>query len=52
VLGAATLLLMEELLAGFTEHWMVFLGPFLVLVVLFARRGLYGWLVGKETDDG
>jgi len=51
VLGAATLLMMEETLSGFTEHWMVFLGPFLVFVVLFARRGLYGWLVGREVDD-
>ncbi|WP_046020057.1 branched-chain amino acid ABC transporter permease [Magnetospira sp. QH-2] len=52
ILGSATLLLMEELLSGFTEHWMVFLGPFLIIVVLFARKGLYGWLVGKEADDG
>ncbi len=49
VLGAATLLLMEETLSGVTEHWMVFLGPFLVLVVLFAKRGVYGWLVGRVT---
>ena len=51
VLGAATLLLMEEVLQQITEHWMVVLGPFLVFVVLFARRGVYGWLVGKATDD-
>ncbi len=52
VLGAATLLLLEEVLTQFTEHWMVILGPFLVLVVLFARRGLYGWLVGGPANDG
>ncbi|GAB6052154.1 branched-chain amino acid ABC transporter permease [Magnetospira thiophila] len=52
VLGAATLLVMEEALSGFTEHWMVVLGPFLIFVVLFARRGLYGGLVGKGSDDG
>lgn len=51
VLGAATLLLMEEVLSQFTEHWMVILGPFLVIVVLFARGGIYGWLVGRERDD-
>lgn len=50
VLGAATLLLMEEVLQQITEHWMVVLGPFLVFVVLFARRGIYGWLVGKDAD--
>ncbi len=48
VLGAATLLLMEEVLSAYTEHWMVILGPFLILVVLFARRGIYGWLCGNH----
>jgi len=46
VLGAATLLLVEELLSIYTEHWMVYLGPFLILVVLFAKRGIYGVLAG------
>ncbi|MCB2148200.1 MAG: branched-chain amino acid ABC transporter permease [Deltaproteobacteria bacterium] len=50
VLGAATLLLLEELLSIYTEHWMIFLGPFLVLVVLFARRGLYGMIAGSSGD--
>lgn len=48
VLGATALLLMEEFLASYTEHWMVLLGPFLIIVVLFAKRGLYGLLTGKE----
>lgn len=50
VLGAATLLLMEDFLAMYTEHWMVILGPFLLFVVLFARRGLYGVLTGNRND--
>ena len=50
VFGAAALLLMEELLSAYTEHWMVFLGPFLILVVLFAKRGIYGWLSGVGGD--
>jgi branched-chain amino acid transport system permease protein len=49
VLGAAALLLVEEVLSIYTEHWMVYLGPFLILVVLFARRGLYGWLAGGRV---
>ena len=49
VLGAATFLLLEEVLAIYTEHWMVYLGPFLIFVVLFARRGLYGLIVGREV---
>lgn len=46
VLGAAALLLLEEILSAFMEHWMIILGPTLVLVVLFARRGILGWLQG------
>lgn len=44
LLGAAVLLLMQEVLSAYTEHWAVFLGPFLILVVLFARGGLFGGL--------
>ena len=44
VLGAFALLLLEDLLSGLTEHWQIILGPILVLVVLFARRGLAGLL--------
>jgi branched-chain amino acid transport system permease protein len=42
VLGAFTLLLVEDLLAGWTQHWQVILGPLLVLSVIFFRRGLAG----------
>ena len=52
VLGAATFLLLEEFLAIYTEHWMVYLGPFLILVVLFARRGIYGMIIGRERHNG
>ena len=51
VVGAAALLLIEEVLSQYTEHWMIILGPFLVFVVLFARNGLYGWLVGRGSRD-
>jgi branched-chain amino acid transport system permease protein len=44
VLGAFALLLLEEVLAGYTEHWQLALGPVLVAIVLFARGGLAGWL--------
>ena len=52
VLGAAAILLLEEGLSIYTEHWMVYFGPALILVVLFARHGLYGILVGKEKRHG
>jgi len=51
ILGAATLILMEETLAMYTEHWMIILGPFLILVVLFAKKGMYGLLTGQETKS-
>jgi branched-chain amino acid transport system permease protein len=46
VLGAVALLLLEDVLSAWTEHWQLLLGPFLLLVVLFARRGLFGLLPG------
>ncbi len=52
IFGAAALLLMEEVLAAYTEHWMIILGPVLILVVLFARRGIYGFLAGDRGRDG
>jgi branched-chain amino acid transport system permease protein len=47
VFGAVTLLLGEDVLAIFTEHWQLYLGPFLVLIVLTTRRGVYGLLIGR-----
>lgn len=53
IAGAVVYLLLEELLSGFTEHWMIILGPLLVLVVLFAREGLWGWVAARgRTGDG
>jgi branched-chain amino acid transport system permease protein len=42
IIGTAAYLLLEEWLAGITEHWKVIFGPLLVLIVLFARGGLVG----------
>ena len=42
VIGAIVFILIEEWLSGVTEHWKIVFGPFLVLVVLFARGGLAG----------
>ena len=49
-LGAFALLIVEDLLAGWTEHWQVILGPLLVLSVLFFRRGLAGLLPGGDRN--
>jgi branched-chain amino acid transport system permease protein len=52
VLGAAAYLLLENVLSGWTVHWQAIFGPLLVLVVLYARRGLYGLLVAEAGRDG
>jgi branched-chain amino acid transport system permease protein len=52
VIGALVLLLLEDVLSAWTAHWQVILGPFLVLVVLFAKRGLVGLLPGRDARDG
>ena len=44
LIGAVALLVLEELLSGFTEYWQIILGPLLLLVVLFARGGVDGLL--------
>jgi branched-chain amino acid transport system permease protein len=42
LIGAVALLVLEEALSGITEYWQIILGPLLLLVVLFARRGIDG----------
>ena len=44
VIGAAALLLMQELLSARTEYWEFWTGWVLLAVVLFARHGLAGLL--------
>ena len=50
VLGAVVLLLLEDVLSALTAHWQIILGPILILVVLFAKRGLFGLLAGARVD--
>jgi branched-chain amino acid transport system permease protein len=42
VLGAAALLLLQEVLSAYTKHWGFWTGWVLLAVVLFARQGLVG----------
>jgi branched-chain amino acid transport system permease protein len=44
VVGAATLLLLEELLSHFTSHWHAALGLMLLLVVFRAPRGIAAYV--------
>ena len=57
LLGAAGLLLLEDVLQGWSvlpkwvhEHWQLYLGIILVLVVLYAKRGLAGLLPGEKHE--
>jgi len=47
LLGAAALILLEELLIGYTEHWQLFLGVILLAVVLLSRGGLASLLAAR-----
>ena len=50
VVGTVVYLALEEFLSGITEYWQLIIGPFLVLVVLFARGGLLGFLSDGRRD--
>jgi branched-chain amino acid transport system permease protein len=49
LIGAIALLVLEEALSGITEYWQIILGPMLLLVVLFARRGIDGMLTSLDA---
>jgi branched-chain amino acid transport system permease protein len=46
VIGAVAYLVLEEALSRVTEYWPIILGPLILLVVLYARGGIDGVLVG------
>jgi branched-chain amino acid transport system permease protein len=50
IVGAASLLLVEEGLKAYTEHWPLILGPAIVLMVVFLKRGLWGLLSDKAES--
>lgn len=49
LVGALVLLISEELLKALTDHWMMILGPLIVLAALTARRGVYGYLLDWDA---
>ncbi len=62
VIGAIVLLLLEELLQAWkpvlyppiedviSNHWQFVIGIFVILVVLYAKRGIYGFMVGDRRQ--
>jgi branched-chain amino acid transport system permease protein len=51
VLGAVVLVLLQESLSAYTRHWEFWTGWVLLAVVLFARRGLAGWLARLGASE-
>ncbi len=45
VFGAAIYLVFQQVLSDYTDHWMIFFGPLLVVRVLFVKEGVWGILV-------
>ena len=52
VVGALALIVFEEILTSWTTHWMIVLGPVIVLIVLTAKKGLYGYVVELGSRKG
>ena len=48
VVGAAIFVALEHWLGGLTDFWHVWLGIILLVIVLFGRGGVIGFLTGKE----
>jgi branched-chain amino acid transport system permease protein len=61
IVGAISFLIVEEVLSSFkpgifpafeevlNKHWLALLGVFVILVVLFAKRGIYGYLTERDS---
>ena len=48
LIGAIIYLLLETVLSGWTQHWMMVLGPIIVAMVLLAKRGVHGAMIDWE----
>jgi branched-chain amino acid transport system permease protein len=42
IVGAAAVLLLEDVLSSYTDHWGIILGPILIMVIIYAERGIWG----------
>ena len=51
VVGAAMFVLLETFIGGFTEHWKLFLGLVLLIVVLYANGGLMKIVAGEKRHE-
>lgn len=61
VVGAVTFLVLEEVLSSFkpglfpgverliNDHWLAVVGTFVIVVVLTAKQGIYGWVASRSA---
>ncbi len=52
VIGAFSLMMLEELFQSMTKHWQLLTGVVIVLVALYLPRGLAGLLPARLAGDG
>jgi branched-chain amino acid transport system permease protein len=50
LVGAVAFLLMEEGLKAYTDRWALFLGPIIVLIVVFLRKGIWSLLSDPKEE--
>ena len=51
-IGAALIVLLQNIISGYTERWLIVLGVIYVLVALFAPRGLVGFVRDLRAKRG
>jgi len=52
VLGAAVILVLQNLISAYTEHWPLFLGIIFVVCVMYAKEGIAGYLIKLWNKGG
>lgn len=48
VIGAAAFIVIESTISGLTQHWQAIFGPIVILIALYAPRGLWGGIAGER----
>jgi len=51
VLGGAIVLLLGDTLSSWTENWMIFIGAFFVITIIFAPNGVVGFFTGSARGE-
>lgn len=52
LVGAMMYVILETVIASYTQHWMIVLGPSILFVALFAKRGIYGSFLAWQKRFG